>query len=505
MRPVDGRIRLSELLASLSLATDLGTGRPMGLSLVSGLIAARIAEQMGLPTRDVRCVYQVTLLRYLGCTSDSAETAAIAGGDDLGFNRTMAPVFFGGPGEGMRALLAATGRGDPPLRKARVLVEVLTDRSEPAASLAGHCEVAARLADRLGLDPEVRESLEHVYERWDGKGYPRRVSGEELTLASRISTAAADAALFWEMGLDPIGILRRRSGKAYDPAVVEVAAAVDLTGGEWEEVMAAEPEPVVWIEEVDPALEVIADFVDLKSPWTRGHSRAVADLAGAAGEEAGFEPEDQRLLRRAGLVHDLGRVGVENGIWDKAGALSVAEFEKVRLHPYLTERILVRSAALAGVAEVACSHHERADGSGYHRRLGASALPPAARLLAAADAMVALRSDRPHRPAFEPEEAAAAMGVEVSEGRLDPEAVVHVIRASGGEVPPRVARVDGLTEREVEVLRLIARGSTNRQVADHLFISAKTVGRHVENIYAKIGVNTRAGAAVYAMEKRLLG
>jgi HD-GYP domain-containing protein (c-di-GMP phosphodiesterase class II) len=248
----------------------------------------------------------------------------------------------------------------------------------------------------------------------------------------------------------------------------------------------------------------MADFTDIKSPWSRGHSRRVAEIAEKAGDLAGVGPERAQRLRHAGLIHDLGRVGVENGIWDHAGTLAAADWERVRLHPYLTGRILERCVSLTDLTLLASSHHERLDRSGYHRQLGGSEMTEEMRILAAADTAVALTSERPHRPAFALEEARSILEGEVGAGRLDRTAVKLVLGAYGDARPMAPSNPSGLTEREVEVLGLIARGRTNREVGDELFISPKTVGRHVENIYAKIGVSTRAGATVFAMENRLI-
>jgi HD-GYP domain-containing protein (c-di-GMP phosphodiesterase class II) len=271
-------------------------------------------------------------------------------------------------------------------------------------------------------------------------------------------------------------------------------------------VLAAEPEPVSAIESktLDGLLTAFADFADLKSPWIRGHSRRVASLAEEAGRRGGLDDDACDGLRRAGLVHDLGRVAVENGIWDKPGPLSTAEWERVRLHPYYTERILARCSALAPLVEPASSHHERLDGSGYHRSIPAEALSRADRILAAADVFAALTADRPHRPAFTEDSAVHTLEAEV-ESNLDADAVACVLAAAGQRAarPPPAWPAD-LTDREVEVLRLIAHGRSNREVAEQLFISPKTVGRHVENLYAKINVSSRAAAALFAMEHRLL-
>jgi response regulator RpfG family c-di-GMP phosphodiesterase/DNA-binding CsgD family transcriptional regulator len=307
--------------------------------------------------------------------------------------------------------------------------------------------------------------------------------------------------------------LSERRGRAYDPSVVDAFERVgpDLLSGldgadEWETALAAEPEPVtaVGLDALDRMLAVFAAFVDLKSRWSYGHSRRVASLAAQAGRQAGLDAAACERLRRAGLVHDLGRVAVANGIWDKPARLTTSEWEQVRLHPYYTERILARCSSLASLVELASSHHERVDGSGYHRSLSADALSREQRILAAADVYAALTADRPHRPAFEPDGAARTLEVE-AESRLDVDAVGCVLAAAGQRAPPPARRWPAdLTDREVEVLRLIARGRSNREVAGLLFISAKTVGRHVENVYAKIGVSSRAAAALYAMEHGLL-
>ena len=198
-------------------------------------------------------------------------------------------------------------------------------------------------------------------------------------------------------------------------------------------------------------------------------------------------------------------MGVSAGIWTKAGPLTEREWDQVRLHPYYTERILGRPPALAAIGALAALHQERLDGSGYHRRLPASLLSPAARLLAAADVYRALLEPRPHRPARSPDAAAAELGRVAQAGGLDPDAVRCVLAAAGRQVShARPVRPAQLTERELEVLRLIARGSSIKQVAQQLTISPKTVDTHIQHIYEKIGASTRAGATLFAVEHNLL-
>jgi HD-GYP domain-containing protein (c-di-GMP phosphodiesterase class II) len=239
------------------------------------------------------------------------------------------------------------------------------------------------------------------------------------------------------------------------------------------------------------------------SPYLVGHSSGVAELAAAAGRSCGLPDDSVRDLRRAAAVHDVGRVAVSAAVWQKPGPLTTDERERVRLHAYHGERALCRSPFLARLLPVASAHHERLDGSGYHRGSTASALPPAARLLATADVYRAMTEPRPHRPTLSPGQAADALAAEVAAGRLDDESVAAVLSAAGQSAPRR-ERPAGLTEREMQVLVLLSRGLQTKQVARVLGISTKTADHHVQHAYAKIGVSTRAAAAVFAMEHGLL-
>jgi HD-GYP domain-containing protein (c-di-GMP phosphodiesterase class II) len=257
-------------------------------------------------------------------------------------------------------------------------------------------------------------------------------------------------------------------------------------------------------EELDAALTAVANFVDLKSPYTLGHSQAVADLAAEAAKQLGLSDGEVRTLRRAALVHDFGRLGVSNAIWDKRGPLGAGEWERVRSHPYLTERMLHGSRALAPLGALAAQHHERLDGSGYPRGLMGSSVSRAARILGAADAYQAMREPRPHRPPHTADEAALQLRAEVKAGRLEAEAVDAVLSAAGHRVTRRREGPAGLTLREVEVLRLLARGLSNKEIAERLVISPKTAGNHIEHIYAKIDASSRATASLFAMQRGLL-
>ena len=370
------------------------------------------------------------------------------------------------------------------------------------------------LTDRLGLPRSVQGLFAHVAERWDGKGQPGHVRGEEIPLPMRIVHVARDAAFQRMLGGDDVAaaVVRKRAGGAFDPAIATLLAdqapgilAAAEGGSVWEETLAVEPRP--WLdlegEAIDRALGAMGDFADLASPYLVGHSAGVAELATAAGRQCQLEAADLLQVRRGALVHDLGRVAVPVRIWQKAAPLTPDDWERVRLHAYYSERVLTRSAFLAALAPVAGFHHERLDGSGYHRGTAAAALTAPARVLAAADAYHAMTEPRPHRLALSPGQAAEALGREASAGRLDPAAAAAVLQAAGQRVP-RIERPAGLTEREAEVIGLLARGLQTKQVARRLGISVKTADHHIQNAYAKIGVSTRAAAALFAMQHGLM-
>jgi len=334
-----------------------------------------------------------------------------------------------------------------------------------------------------------------------------------------IAARIAQLAEFTEVALRVGGVggatalARRRSGKQFDPTLATILCtrAADVLGGldtvrAWDAVIASEPALAIELsaKQLDAALTAIANFVDLKSPHTLGHSVAVADLAEEAGARLGLPPDDVRMLRRAGLVHGFGRLGVSNSIWDKPGPLSAGEWERVRMYPYLTERMLHQSVALAPLGEIAVQHRERQDGSGYPHGLSGGAISRPARMLGAADAYQSMREPRPHRPARSANEAAAELRTAVRAGRLDAEAVDAVLEAAGHRLPRRREGLSGLTAREVEVLILLARGMSNKQIAERLVITPKTAGNHVEHIYAKIGASNRAAAAMFAVQHGLL-
>jgi HD-GYP domain-containing protein (c-di-GMP phosphodiesterase class II)/DNA-binding CsgD family transcriptional regulator len=383
----------------------------------------------------------------------------------------------------------------------------------------------------MGFSEQIQLALRHLYERWDGKGMPGELRGEQVPLAVRLMHVAQDADMAWQRGGEPLAreVLTQRAGTGLDPRAVAAFFSLDrraFAGWDapsvWDEMMRAEPgpQPLVSEGQLDGCLSAMADFADLKSMFTVGHSRAVAGLAAQAADAAGLPDGDGVTLRRAALVHDLGRVAVPVYVWIKPGPLSRGEREQVRLHAYHSERVLQAAPGLRPLARLAGSHGERSDGSGYHRGSVAADLPMSAHLLAAADCYVAMREPRAYRPALSEPAAAQELSKEAEAGRLDPDAVQAVLAAArdrggpggsplgstaAGQPRQPSRRPAGLSERETEVLGLLALGLSTRDVAERLGISPKTCDNHIQHLYAKIGVSSRAGATLFALENGLVG
>ena len=508
-------VRTAEVIATLSLATDLGIGVALEHGLQSTLVAARLSERLGVDDGTARDAYYLTLLFYVGCTAGAELATDVFGADDS-LTTFATPVRFGGRAEMARGMLRVVAPpGGSVLTRASQLAHGLPRLArEFKGHVAASCEVAHMLSDRLGLPAGLGGLFAFIDERWDGKGTSGRVSGDGIPLAVRIAQVARDAMFHGMVGGPGLAatVVGDRAGAAFDPSIarllandVEEILAFEPGTSAWDASLAAEPSPALDLEDeaIDSALAAMGAFADLTSSYLVGHSAGVSRLAAIAAKAAGLGDAEVVTVRRAGLVHDLGRVAVATRIWNAPFRLEVDDWEQVRLHPYHTERVLSRSPSLAELATVASAHHERLDATGYHRGMPAAALTRPARLLAAADAYHAMTEPRPHRPALSSERAAEAISAEASEGRLDHDAVAAVLVAAGQPVP-RMKRPAGLTEREAQVVALLARGSQTKQVATALGISVKTADRHIQNAYAKLGVSTRAAATLCAIEHGLL-
>jgi HD-GYP domain-containing protein (c-di-GMP phosphodiesterase class II) len=501
---VGGATGVAGVVAALSVVSDLTRGHPPGEAMRACLLATELARRAGLDADRQDHVYYGTLLRFAGCAATSHELAAVFGDDIMVRARgdLVDPLV---PDEAMEFL---AGLGVDPARL-RALGGPSGIGELKAEGARADCEVGADLTARLGLPEAVRRAVLDSFERYDGHGVPAGRDGSEVAEASRFAAVGYAAVMFDAVGGGDVAArtVARWSGRALDPGIAAVFTdapaellAISSPDDLWAAVVDAEPEPRRTFRDeaaFEEALAGFGDAADLKSPWFTGHSRGVAALARAAAGQV--VPADATTAYRAGLLHDLGRVAVPSGVWERPGPLRPEDWELVRLHPYHTGRILARSPVLAPLGQIACRHHERADGSGYPAGVGRSELDATACLLAAADVFHALGEERPHRPALDP----AAASRELTSLPLDREAVRAVLAAADAP-PARLPRLPaGLTERELEILRLLAAGRSKREIAASLVISQSTVHTHTVHIYDKCGVSTRAALAMFAMRNGL--
>jgi HD-GYP domain-containing protein (c-di-GMP phosphodiesterase class II)/DNA-binding CsgD family transcriptional regulator len=503
-------VSLAEVASVIARAADLATGQPLDHIVRSCAIASLLSERLALSADEQAATYWVSLLMISGCSAVSFEMSRLFGDDiDLrGAGYHLGPSTL----EQARFLFGRAGgvsRG-----KTRVRLELLGKRLRPFLdAILSHCSVNARLAERLGLGVDVRDALTKSFAQWNGKGIPEGIGGTDIPMPVRIGALADLVEVAWrEHGADgAIEVAKAWRGISLDPELVDAwcAAAPELLAAVHGDaardiVSSAAPNRALSPVELDAGLELIADYADLKSPWFTGHSRAVADRTEGAARALGLPDAEAVRGRRAALLHDIGRTSVPNSIWDKPGPLDADEWERVRLHAHFTDRILRRGDGLATLAPIASSAHERADGAGYPRGIAGETIPLLGRILAAADRFQAMREERPHRPALDAASAGRELRRMALDGELDAAAVEAVLSDTGPSRRPRPSGPAGLTRREIQVLVLAARGATTRQIARRLGIAPKTVGNHIEHIYAKVGISSRAEAAMFAMQQGLV-
>lgn len=502
--------RLAELIGGLSLASDLANDFPAERTLRNAILSVELGRRAGYDDATLRDAYYVTLFRALGCTGFAHEEAhQYGGGDDLRTRNVMAMADVTNPVATVAAITTRAGTGGTTIDRVRAVSRLLLDQSAMQKHARAQCETSMRFAEIIGLSESVRTALSQACERYDAKGAPLAIGADALAIPARLLHIGWVAEIAWHRQGEAAAIdeIERRSGKHLDPTLVRTfkehaRPLFDAIIGTsvWERFLDVEPPPHAAPNDVTEVARAFAYFTDLKSVFTLGHSTGVAEIAVRAAEQSGLPPEVIRDLKHAALLHDLGRVGIPTGIWDKPGALGAAEWERVRSHAYHTERLVRRAPAWGAAGRIASSAHERLDGEGYHRAVPANVLTRAERLLAAADVFHALGEVRPHRAPRSREQATAILHGEVKSGTLDRDAVDAVlgVRKSSPTGWPR-----GLSDREVEVLRLVARGKSNKEIGALLGISPRTVQNHIAHIYDKIGVYSRAGAALFVTEHAL--
>ncbi|HEV2105929.1 MAG TPA: HD domain-containing phosphohydrolase [Candidatus Eisenbacteria bacterium] len=417
-------LHLSDVLAALSFALDLAEGQPMGHALRSGLIAQWIAERFDLPMRARRDLYFAALVKDAGCSSNAARVYQLFGGDDQVTKATLRRADTSSLARAALAMFSATLPGAPWVARARRIAEMARAGPREAVRLVElRCDRGAEIAAGLGLGDDVARAVRALEEHWDGRGQPHGLRGEDIPLLARVLSLARTLEMYAVRdGVDAaLELVARRSGRWFDPRLVAACAGIERPLAGWcaldtrglrAAISEAEPGGAALLAGppgVDRVAHHFSLVVDAKSPFTAAHSQRVADLAARVAGEFGWDEREVRSLRRAALLHDLGKLSVPNTILDKPGPLTPEEWRVMRRHAHYTEAILDHIAGFEGFAFEAASHHERLDGRGYCRGIAGDDVPPVARVLAVADVYDALRSSRPYRGALEPEQVFAIM------------------------------------------------------------------------------------------------
>ena len=405
-----GRISLSEVLSALSCALDLTEGAPAGHSMRSCLIGMRLAEAVGVDAEQRSALYYALLLKDAGCSSNAGRMAALFGADDQTVKPRMKLVDWHA-----RARLAIeTARAVAPDRslidRVRQFVAIARTPDATRELIQIRCDRGASIALQLGFPPATADAIRSLDEHWCGRGYARGLAAEEIPLLARIANLAQTVEAFHDRGgVDAVHrVVRERSGSWFDPTLARVVLGWEKIDPWWAllrgdvagAVVAAEPSDRVMEvddEGLDGVARAFADIIDAKTPFTFRHSTRVAEVARMVAEHCGLDATEQRRIYRAGLLHDIGKLGVSNLILDKDGPLTDEEREKVEQHPRFTLDILERVSAFRGFARTAALHHEKLDGSGYPFGYDADELDLPARILVVSDIYDALSSDRPYR------------------------------------------------------------------------------------------------------------
>lgn len=424
-------IRLSEVIAALSYALDLTEGQPMGHSVRSCLIGMRLASVIGLPAESRSALFYALLLKDAGCSSNAARIASLFGADDRAIKFDRKLTHWPRTSESLRHVVRTAGRDASALTRVRRVMAVSRSGAEGAKQLTElRCERGADIALSLGLPTPTAEAIRGLDEHWDGGGYYQSLEGDQIPLLARILGLAQTVEVFCASSgtASAFEMARDRRGTWFDPELVDALETTRSDEAFWvslpakrsaSHVAALEPEDRVVMADHDALDRVawaFATVVDAKSPWTFRHSKNVADIAVGIGEVLSLSSERLRDLNRAALLHDIGKLGVSNTILDKPDALTASEWELMRRHPEHTKVILDRVAGFRGIAGVAASHHERLDGSGYHRGLTGRELSLDARILAVADVAEALSAARPYRAALEREQVIEIMSAQAGTG-----------------------------------------------------------------------------------------
>lgn len=477
--PVTESLPLEDAMLTLSMVGDLSMGQPIDQSRRTARLARLLAQACDGQGEHLQVADHVALLRWSGCTANAEDFTRLLGDDVQGRHKMLSNTL--------------DAKGKRAMRK-----------TAPQARV--HCEVAGEVASALCLAKPVESGLRNVFEHFDGSGRPYGLSHPEIPEVVYQVVMAGDLEIFSRVhGLEAaLAWIGEQADRRYPAAL---AAELARHAPDWlEALQVPEDNDAAQPATQEVGLSLVADVIDLKLPWLVGYSRASASVARSAASLMNLPAATQVRLGQAALVHGIGRAAVANRVWNTPGPLLAGDLDQVRLAPFWTQRACAQVPALAGVAQLASHAYERLDGSGHFRGVGAESLQPEHRLLAAALAWEALRSERPWRPAFAAAEAAKVLQAEAAQGRFDVQCCEAVIAAARGERQLSGCKAGAglLSEREAEVLRTISLGNSNKETARLLNISPSTVRTHVESTFRKLECTTRAAATLKAMTLGLL-
>lgn len=444
-----GTTPLADLISGLSRGLDLAQGQPMGHAIRTCLIALRIADELRLSKVEKRHLYYAVLLKDAGGSANASEIFHRFGGDEIAAKREASIAGWSYKSwNGFRYALRHLSSQAPRWERMRMLAAAGRKRNGWAReAIASRSERGSQLARRMGFSEETAAAIRSTEEHWDGSGHPQELAGRKIPLAARVLGVAQTLEVFYthccaKMALDAV---HERSGAWFDPDLARLALELsrrgalfaDLeTGRTREALIAAEPLPELLDEEtMDRICVGFGEIADGKTPFTQGHSETVARVAERIAGTLGLKGAEVRSIKRAALLHDLGKLAVPNCILEKPEKLEPEEWQAIKKHPYYTMEILRRVEGFGEIAEIAASHHEKLDGSGYYRNLTAARLPLAARIVAVADVFDALSSERPQRRAY-PLETVCRMMRSEAPRQLDTDCVEALISTRSGARRP---------------------------------------------------------------------
>jgi len=431
---IDRELRLSSIISALSYALDLTEGQPMGHAVKTCVLGMRLAESLALSPEDRADLYYALLLKDAGCSSNASRMCQIFGSDERKAKAEVKTTDWTRVSlDGLRYLYGNVAQGGTMLRRLATIAGIAVHRDRQSIELFSlRCERGANVARKIGFAERTARAIHNLDEHWDGSGYPARLKGHEIPLFAQIANLCQTVEVFASMQGRSVAfeVLRQRTGTWFNPSLVRAAQELENDETMWAS-LATRESAMARVKELDPGQSIVVDesrldsiceafgeIIDAKSPYTQRHSKGVADAAVAMATVLGLSAEETTVCRRAALLHDLGKLGVPNTILDKPSRLDAHEWDVIRMHPFNTYNILDRIPHFQEIAFIASAHHEKLDGSGYHRGIGADQLSLAARIIAVADIFDALASTRPYRKAMETEEVLRLIAKDVPH-RLD--------------------------------------------------------------------------------------